>query len=116
VADDRDWGRKAIHGPYGRTLLALAATSLIFIVGYLTGPSTAAHGPRAVPVMPSPTNPPEDGLSSATLTEAGGCYIIRGFGLPVVASDGPLVEVTGCSDMIGSDRIDTTDFTVPDHP
>ena len=106
MAVDRDWGRRAIHGPYGRTLLSLAATSLIFIVGYLTGQPTAANGPQAVPVMVSPTSPPEDGFSSATLIDTGDCYIIRGFGLPVVASDGPLVDVTSCGDMIGSDRHD----------
>jgi hypothetical protein len=104
MAVDRDWGRRAIHGPYGRTLLSLAATSLIFIVGYLTGQPTTANGPRAVPVMVSPTSPPDDRFASASLSDTGTCYIVRGFGLPEVSSDDPSIEVTSCSDMNRSDN------------
>jgi hypothetical protein len=102
VGSDRDWGRRTIHGPYGRVLVALAATSLVFIVGYLGNPSPA--GPAAGPAPASPQGQPDDGFSSASLSESGGCYFIRGFGLPVVASDGSRLEVVSCAEMIGSDR------------
>ena len=87
-------------------LFSLAATSLVLIVGYVTAEPTAPNGPQAIPVVASPTSAPEDGFSSASLSESGACYIVRGFGLPVVESDGPMVDVATCSDMIGSDRGD----------
>ena len=65
-------------------MFSLAATSLVLIVGYLASPPTAHD---AIPAPGSPTGRPDDGFSSATLSEFGGCYFVRGFGLPTVPPD-----------------------------
>ncbi len=90
MGSDRDWGRRTIHGPYGRIVWASGPAGppdpspvarghhWCLIVGYLASPPTAPDG--AVPATGSPTGQPDDGFSSATLSESGGCYFVRGFG------------------------------------
>ena len=75
-------------------LFSLAATSLVLIVGYLASPPTAPQG--AVPAPGSTTGQPDDGFSSASLSESGDCYFVRGFGLPTVPPDpSPAAAVHG---------------------
>ena len=94
MGSDRDWGRRTIHGPYGRMLFSLAVTSLVLIVGYLASPPTAPQG--AVPAPGSTTGQPDDGFSNASLSESGDCYFVRGFGLPTVLPDpSPAAAVHG---------------------